>query len=71
MNTTSIWLHGLAAALIGGAVNALSVLLVDPLGFNFGPGLGKLCSVAGAGALIGAVAYLKKSPLPGEVKHDQ
>lgn len=60
----NIWLHGLGAALIGGAVNSLSVILVDPVEFNFSTGLGKLASVAGAGALIGVIAYLKKSPLP-------
>lgn len=60
----NIWLHGLAAALIGGAVNSLSVILVDPVEFNFSTGLGKVASLAGAGALIGVIAYLKKSPLP-------
>lgn len=59
-----IWLKGLAVALIGGAVNSLSVILVDPVVFNFSTGLGKLASAAGAGALIGVIAYLKKSPLP-------
>ena len=60
----NIWLHGLLAAFIGGAVNSLSVILVDPVGFNFSTGLRKLASVAGAGALIGVIGYLKKSPLP-------
>jgi hypothetical protein len=67
----NIWLHGLLAALIGGAVNSLSVILVDPVEFNFSTGLGKLASVAGAGALIGVIAYLKKSPLPETSNHGQ
>lgn len=66
----NIWLYGLLAALIGGAVNSLSVILVDPIGFNLSTGLGKLASVAGVGALIGVVGYLKKSPLP-ETTNDQ
>jgi len=64
MTNTQIWFKGVVAALIGGAVNSLSVILVDPVEFNFTTGLGKLASVAGAGALIGVIAYLKKSPLP-------
>lgn len=64
MTNTQIWFKGVVAALISGAVNSLSVILVDPVEFNFTTGLGKLASVAGAGALIGVIAYLKKSPLP-------
>lgn len=70
MSTWHIWIHGLVAALVGGAVNAISVILVDPVEFNFSTGLGKLASVAGAGALIGVVGYLKKSPLPETSKGD-
>jgi hypothetical protein len=35
MANTQVWFKGFIAALIGGAVNSLSVILVDPVEFNF------------------------------------
>jgi len=46
MTNTQVWFKGFVAALIGGAVNSLSVILVDPVVFNFSTGLGKLASAA-------------------------
>lgn len=55
------WAHGLVAAVIGGAANALVVAMADPAA-DFVV-LGK---VAAFGAILSAAAYLKQSPLPPE-----
>lgn len=59
-----IWIEGLLAALIGGAANAVTVIVVDPLAFNLGEGLPKLLQVVAVGAIVAAAAYLKQSPIP-------
>lgn len=64
MNTTKVWIEGLVAALIGGAANAVTVIVVDPLNFNLGEGLGKLLQVVAVGGLVAAAAFLKQSPIP-------
>lgn len=60
------WIKGLISAIIGGAANAVTVMVVDPLAFNLGEGLSKLASVALVSAIVSAAMYLKQSPLPGE-----
>lgn len=64
MSTTRIWIEGLVAALIGGAANAVTVIVVDPLNFNLGEGLGKLLQVVAVGGLVAVAAFLKQSPIP-------
>ena len=59
-----IWIEGLVAALIGGAANAVTVIVVDPLNFNLGEGLPKLLQVVAVGAIVAAAAFLKQSPIP-------
>lgn len=61
---TRVWIEGLVAALIGGAANAITVIVVDPLNFNLGEGLGKLLQVVAVGGLVAAAAFLKQSPIP-------
>jgi len=61
-----IWIEGLLAALIGGAANAVTVIVVDPLNFNLGEGLPKLLQVLTVGAIVAAAAFLKQSPIPAE-----
>lgn len=58
-----IWLHGLLGAVIGGAANALTAILVKPQDFNLGDGLWNLQQMAAGGALIGAALYLAKHPV--------
>ena len=58
------WLKGLLSAIIGGAANSITVMVVDPVGFNLQAGLGKLLSVAAVSAIVAAAMYLKQSPLP-------
>ena len=62
------WLKGLVAAIIGGAANAVTTIIVAPETFNFQAGLSKLGAVAGASALVSAAMYLKQSPVPTEDK---
>jgi hypothetical protein len=63
-----LWLKGLVAALIGGAAVGTSLLLLDPTDFNLtAAGLAAVGKMALVGALIGAVAYLKKHPDPWKV----
>lgn len=71
---TSKWLHGLLAALIGGAAGAaqtsLGVLVIAPEKFTVGPILWKtLITIFVLSILTGiqfAAAYLKQSPVPTE-----
>ena len=65
MRTLLLWLQGVVAALIGGAANAIAVIVVDPEHFNFAEGLPMLGKVAAIGAALAVAAYLKRSPLPG------
>jgi hypothetical protein len=58
------WFKGLVSAAIGGAANAVTVMVIDPIQFNFQDGLGKLGAIAGISALVSIAMYLKKSPLP-------
>ena len=64
------WVFGLIAAAINGAANSIVVMAIDPTQFNFQTGLGKLGTVAGISAIMGASLYLKQSPLPKEVCYD-
>lgn len=58
------WIKGLVSAIIGGAANSVTVMIVEPTQFNFQEGLGKLGAVALISAIVAASMYLKKSPLP-------
>lgn len=59
------WLKGLISAVIGGAANSVTTMIVAPDDFNLQNGIGKLGTVAGVSALVSAAMYLKASPLPG------
>jgi hypothetical protein len=61
-----LWVRGLFAAIIGGAANAVIVMILDPIDFNLGAGAGKLTIAAGSSALVGAALYLKQHPLPDD-----
>jgi hypothetical protein len=65
----AIWLHGLFGAAIGGAATTLGNLVLMPDTFNFGDGLPMLGKSAFIGAFVGAVLYLKLSPVP-KIKKD-
>ena len=60
-----LWLKGLLSAIIGGAANSVTVMIVDPATFNIEEGLSKVGSVALISAIVAAAMYLKKSPVPG------
>ena len=60
--------HGLGAAVIGGASNAITLLLVDPGSFNFDTGLDRLWKVAAVSAILSAAFYLKQSPIPPRIE---
>lgn len=67
-----LWLHGLAAAFIGGGAHSIiagtAVTLVAPQVFNTGSGLIPLLKVVAvvfvAGGIMTAAAYLAQSPVP-------
>lgn len=63
-NETKKWLIGLFSALIGGGANSITVIVIDPMQFNFGEGLKKLCMVAIVGGILAGAAYLKQQPMP-------
>ena len=58
------WIKGLISAIIGGAANSITVMIVDPIAFNMQDGAGKLGMVALVSAIVAAAMYLKQSPLP-------
>ena len=60
------WLKGLISAVIGGAANSITVMIVDPIAFNLDEGATKLGTVALVSAIVAAAMYLKQSPLPSE-----
>jgi len=64
MQSVLKWLKGLAAATIGGAANAVVLLIADPQAFNFTDGLQRLITVTVVSGIVSAAAYLKQSPLP-------
>jgi hypothetical protein len=59
-----LWLKGLISAVIGGAANAVTVMIVAPDQFNLQTGLPKLGAVCLVSAIVAAALYLKQSPLP-------
>lgn len=59
-----LWLSGAIAALIGGAASSVSVMIVDPLDFNFDTGLKKLGAVALVSGVVNLASYLKQHPVP-------
>ncbi len=63
---TIMWLKGLLSAVIGGAANSITVMIVDPVAFNLQTGAAKLGWVALVSAIVAAAMYLKVSPLPLE-----
>lgn len=65
LTSLRIWLHGLAAAVIGGAVTTLGTL---PAVHFDKAGIDSLKSAALTGAFVGVIAYLKQSPIPGKPK---
>lgn len=58
------WAQGLMGAFIGGAANAVTVMVVDPVAFNLGDGWKKLATVTFLMALVSAALYLKQHPVP-------
>lgn len=59
------WLKGIVAGLVGGASNAVTLIIVDPLHYNLLQGGAKdLGMVALVSAIVGAALYLKTHPLP-------
>jgi len=65
MRDWRVWLKGLVAAAISSVANSASVLIADPT--HFSPSLagwkslGSVILVSGA---VGAIMYLKQSPIP-------
>jgi len=64
------WLRGLLAAAIGGAANATTLMVVDPLQFNFNTGMSALWKVSLVSAVLNAAFYLKQSPIPPSEEED-
>lgn len=59
-----VWIKGVAVAFIGGAANTITVVIVDPVAFNFGEQWRKTLVAALVGGVLAAAAYLKQSPFP-------
>lgn len=66
------WLHGIAAALVGGSATTLGAHFTDPAHLDFSPeGMHAMWKVALAGGFVTALAYLVKSPLPSYCDPDK
>jgi len=57
------WLKGLLSAILSGAASAAGAMVLDPDHFGVDH-LRHLGLVAGVGAIVGLINYLKQSPLP-------
>jgi hypothetical protein len=57
------WINGLITATVSGAASAAGAVVIDPEHFN-GRHLRYLAIVAGAGALLALINYLRQSPWP-------
>ena len=64
MKTFQSWLEGIISAIMGGALSSLGAIGFAPETFNFDDGLNKTFAIAGMGAIIGLMNFLKQSPLP-------
>ncbi|MGI8771082.1 MAG: hypothetical protein ACR2JE_06580 [Acidobacteriaceae bacterium] len=65
MGDWTVWVKGVAAAVIGGGASALAVALGAPEMLTGAHGTGwSLLRMSAVGAALSAAAYLKKSPLP-------
>lgn len=64
MDRALLWLKGLVAAFIGGSANGITVMIVDPVAFNFKEGLGKVGMVTLISGIFAVALYLKQSPVP-------
>lgn len=64
------WLHSLVAACIGGAANAVTLVIVAPDQFNINDAAAveRLVSVVAVNALISVAMFLKQSPLPPDAQ---
>jgi hypothetical protein len=58
-----MWMHGLGSALVGGTATAVTVMVVDPMTFNFTQWENVLKAAIVSG-VVNAAFYLKQSPLP-------
>lgn len=68
---TKLWVRGLVAALVSGAVTGCTSMIVDPSHFNlFGGGAKPLAEMAITSAIVGALLYLKQHPLPDQDELD-
>lgn len=66
MNTKA-WLGGLIAAISGGAGGAIPPAFLDPEHFA---NWHRMASLAGIGAALSILHYLRQSPLPGVTPQD-
>jgi len=58
------WLKGALAAFIGGGANVVTMVIVDPIAFNFGEQWRKTLVAALVGGALALAGYLKQSPVP-------
>lgn len=54
------WARNVVAAFIYGAVNVITVVVIDPIAFNFGEQWKKTLVMAGVGGVLSAARYLEK-----------
>lgn len=59
-----VWLRSIAAAFVGGVANTVTVIVIDPVAFNFGAQWKKTFAAALTGGVLAVAAYLQKSPFP-------
>jgi hypothetical protein len=62
------WVHGVVSALVGGAANAITVMVIDPVKFNLHDGWKNVLSAAAVSGVVAVAFYLRKFPTPDDVE---
>lgn len=66
-----VWSKGVAAALIGGGASALAAAMTEPgLANGSRASWMALLRMSAVAAVVNVAAYLKKSPLPGDLERE-
>jgi hypothetical protein len=61
-HTWGFWIDGLIGAAIGGAANAVTIMLVKPDSFNFNTGFPDLWHFTLISSLVSAALWVKQNP---------
>jgi hypothetical protein len=64
--TLKFWLRGLVGAIVGGAANSITLMIMKPEDFNLAAGFWDLLNFTAVSAMVSAALFLKQHPIPDE-----